>query len=212
MGEALRSRRAARAGADAAPALRVDSPARGADRRRAAGRARLFRRCRTSGAWTFVSLPGRAIPVWRDAVARLSAPAPAGRAYDRDPARRTRARGRRDREAARRGNRLGRNRVTMAEPTLAGVRVLDFTWVVAGPVATRILADNGAEVIKLERKVPGVMGPRRVGLQGDLNRNKRSVAINMGVPRGIDLARQLAAKSDLVVDNFSARVMRSWQM
>jgi crotonobetainyl-CoA:carnitine CoA-transferase CaiB-like acyl-CoA transferase len=100
----------------------------------------------------------------------------------------------------------------MADPPLAGVRVLDFTWVVAGPVACRILADNGAEVIKLERKIPGTLGPRRIGLQGDLNRNKRSVAINMGTVRGVELARKLALVSDIVIDNFSARVMRGWGM
>jgi crotonobetainyl-CoA:carnitine CoA-transferase CaiB-like acyl-CoA transferase len=101
---------------------------------------------------------------------------------------------------------------TAGAPALAGVRVLDFTWVVAGPVACRILADHGAEVIKLERKEPGTLGPRRVGLQGDLNRNKRSVAINMANARGIELARALARKSDIVIDNFSARVMRGWGM
>lgn len=100
----------------------------------------------------------------------------------------------------------------MAELPLAGVRLADFTWVVAGPVTTRILADQGAEVIKIERKVPGFMGARRVGVQGGLNRNKLSVAINMDEPRGIALARRLAAKSDIVIDNFSARVMRTWGM
>ena len=94
---------------------------------------------------------------------------------------------------------------------LAGIRVLDFTWVVAGPVATRILADHGAEVIKLERK-PGPPGERQRGLQGDLHRNKLSIAVNMANIRGIEVARRLAAKSDLVVDNFSARVMRGWGM
>jgi crotonobetainyl-CoA:carnitine CoA-transferase CaiB-like acyl-CoA transferase len=99
----------------------------------------------------------------------------------------------------------------MAELPLAGIRVLDFTWVVAGPVATRILADFGAEVIKLERK-PGPPGSRQTGLQGDLHRNKRSIAVNMSHPRGIEIARRLAQKSDLVIDNFSARVMRGWGM
>jgi benzylsuccinate CoA-transferase BbsF subunit len=94
---------------------------------------------------------------------------------------------------------------------LAGIRVLDFTWVVAGPVATRILADHGAEVIKLERK-PGPPGERQRGLQGDLHRNKLSIAVNMSTPRGIEVAQRLAAKSDLVIDNFSARVMRGWGM
>jgi crotonobetainyl-CoA:carnitine CoA-transferase CaiB-like acyl-CoA transferase len=94
---------------------------------------------------------------------------------------------------------------------LTGIRVLDFTWVVAGPVATRILADHGAEVIKLERK-PGPPGDRQRGLQGDLHRNKLSIAVNMANPRGIEVAQRLAAKSDLVMDNFSARVMRGWGM
>jgi len=99
----------------------------------------------------------------------------------------------------------------MAHLPLEGIRVLDFTWVVAGPVATRILADFGAEVIKLERK-PGPLGPRQTGLQGDLHRNKRSIAVNMAHPRGVEIARRLAQKSDLVMDNFSARVMRGWGM
>lgn len=99
----------------------------------------------------------------------------------------------------------------MAALPLEGIRVLDFTWVVAGPVATRILADFGAEVIKLERK-PGPPGSRQTGLQGDLHRNKCSIAINMASPEGIAIARKLALISDLVIDNFSARVMLSWEM
>jgi crotonobetainyl-CoA:carnitine CoA-transferase CaiB-like acyl-CoA transferase len=95
---------------------------------------------------------------------------------------------------------------------LKGVRVIDFTWVVAGPVATRILADQGAEVIKIERKVPGLMGARRTGLQGNLNRDKLSLAINMSEPTGVELARRLVTKGDIVIDNFSARVMRQWGM
>ncbi len=100
---------------------------------------------------------------------------------------------------------------TAAMP-LDGVRILDFTWVVAGPVATRILADHGAEVVKVERKVPPPLGNRKLGLQCDLHRDKLSVALNMQHPRGIELARAIAAKSDVVMDNFSARVMRSWGM
>lgn len=103
----------------------------------------------------------------------------------------------------------------MARRALEGVRVIDFTWVVAGPVATRILADQGAEVIKVERaggNVKSVMTARRTGLQGELNRSKRSVAINMASARGVELGRRLAAMSDVVIDNFSARVMRNWGM
>ena len=99
----------------------------------------------------------------------------------------------------------------MALP-LEGIRILDFTWVVAGPVATRILADHGAEVVKIERKNPPPLGNRKLGLQCDLHRNKVSLALNMAEPRGLEIARQLAAKSDVVMDNFSARVMRGWGM
>jgi len=99
----------------------------------------------------------------------------------------------------------------MARP-LDGVRILDFTWVVAGPVATRILADHGAETIKVERGNPAPLGNRKSGMQLDLHRGKRSIAINMGSQRGVELALRLAAKSDVVIDNFSARVMRSWGM
>jgi crotonobetainyl-CoA:carnitine CoA-transferase CaiB-like acyl-CoA transferase len=95
---------------------------------------------------------------------------------------------------------------------LAGVRVLDFTWVVAGPVGTRILADHGAEVVKVERKVPPPLGDRKRGLFCDLHRDKLSVAINMSHPDGLELARKLALNSDLVMDNFSARVMKAWGM
>src|SRR5438445_3941972 len=100
----------------------------------------------------------------------------------------------------------------MSSLPLTGVRVLDFTWVVAGPVATRILADQGAEVVKIERKFQVALASRKVGLQCDVHRNKISAAINMGHPDGVALARKLAAKSDIVIDNFSARVMRSWGM
>ena len=102
--------------------------------------------------------------------------------------------------------------MTPRQLPLAGVRVLDFTWVVAGPVATRILADQGAEVVKVERKVPPQIGDRKRGLLCELHRDKLSVAINMSHPEGLELARKLALKSDLVMDNFSARVMKSWGM
>lgn len=95
---------------------------------------------------------------------------------------------------------------------LTGVRILDFTWVVAGPVATRILADQGAEVIKVERRDSLDLGTRRSGFTGNLFRGKHSTVINMADPRGIGIAQQLVAVSDVVIDNFSARVMRNWGM
>jgi len=90
---------------------------------------------------------------------------------------------------------------------LDGTRVLDFTWVVAGPVTTRILADLGADVIKVERRGSIDFGDRRGGLSGTLMRGKRSIVLNLDDPRALDIARRLAAISDVVVDNFSARVM-----
>ncbi|TMA51102.1 MAG: CoA transferase, partial [Deltaproteobacteria bacterium] len=95
---------------------------------------------------------------------------------------------------------------------LEGVRILDFTWVVAGPVATRILADQGAEVIKIERRDSLDLGTRRGGFTGNLFRGKESTVINMADPRGHEIARQLVAVCDVVIDNFSARVMRNWGM
>ncbi|HKD70188.1 MAG TPA: CoA transferase [Candidatus Binataceae bacterium] len=98
----------------------------------------------------------------------------------------------------------------MAQLPLAGIRVLDFTWVLAGPVATRILAALGAEVIKVERK-SGYIAPR-TGVHGDLNRDKLSIALNMSAPGAIEVAHRVVKISDLVIDNFSARVMRQWRM
>jgi crotonobetainyl-CoA:carnitine CoA-transferase CaiB-like acyl-CoA transferase len=94
--------------------------------------------------------------------------------------------------------------------TLDGVRIIDFTWVVAGPVATHILADHGAEVIKVERRDALDFGSRRGGLTGNLNRGKQSVVLNMNDPRGLEIAKALVATADVVIDNFSARVMRNW--
>lgn len=93
---------------------------------------------------------------------------------------------------------------------LDGIRVLDFTHVVAGPVATRILADHGAEVIKVERRITLDLGDRQRGFFSNLNRGKKSMILDMADPRGLELARRLAAKSDVVIDNFSARVMGNW--
>ena len=93
---------------------------------------------------------------------------------------------------------------------LAGIRILDLTWVVAGPVTTRILADLGADVIKIERKDALDFGDRRGGLSGTLMRGKRSLVLDLSSPRGVAIARMLALVSDVVIDNFSARVMSNW--
>jgi len=93
---------------------------------------------------------------------------------------------------------------------LDGTLVLDFTWVVAGPVATRILADQGARVVKVERRDAADFGNRRGGLTGNLNRGKQSIVLNLADPRGLEIVRGLARQADVVIDTFSARVMRNF--
>lgn len=94
---------------------------------------------------------------------------------------------------------------------LTGVRVLDFTWVLAGPYCTRVMADLGAEVIKVQtRSTGGVDAGNETGYFITWNRNKRSITVNMGSAEGVALAKRLVAHCDIVVENFSARVLRNW--
>src|SRR5262249_57920152 len=90
---------------------------------------------------------------------------------------------------------------------LDGIRVLDFTWVVAGPVTTRILADLGADVIKIERRGSLDFGDRRGGLSGTLMRGERSIVLDLNDPRGGGIPRRLARPSDLLVGNLHPRLL-----
>lgn len=103
---------------------------------------------------------------------------------------------------------------------LAGLRVVDLSWVIAGPVCTRFLADHGAEVIKVEALGGGDpvrhFGPWLEGQNSApeggaafvlLNRNKRSVTIDLKRPEGVKLLLDLARSSDVFVDNFAAGTM-----
>ncbi len=101
---------------------------------------------------------------------------------------------------------------------LEGVKVLDLSRVLAGPWATQILADFGADVIKIEEPrggddtrswgppnlppEPGETEPGRSAYYLSCNRNKRSIAINIALPEGAALIRKLAAHADIVVENF----------
>ncbi len=94
-------------------------------------------------------------------------------------------------------------------PLLEGVRVLDFTRVLAGPYATMVLADLGAEVIKVE--LPGHgdearnFGPFIAGVSAyyaSVNRGKKSVTLDLRTPRGSGLAMDLAERCDVLVENF----------
>jgi crotonobetainyl-CoA:carnitine CoA-transferase CaiB-like acyl-CoA transferase len=103
---------------------------------------------------------------------------------------------------------------------LRGVTVLDFTWAWAGPHCTRLLADMGADVIKVESASrldmlrrsgpwpegePG--GTNRGGNFNQVNRGKRSISINLKSPDGLELALRLAAQVDVMVSNFAGGVM-----
>ena len=88
--------------------------------------------------------------------------------------------------------------------------ILDFTWVLAGPYATRILADFGAEVIKVQPLLPEGEDTFSRGYYNTWNRNKLGITLNLGKPEGMVLARRLVAISDAVVENFTPRVMANW--
>jgi len=95
---------------------------------------------------------------------------------------------------------------------LAGITILDFTWVLAGPFATRILADLGATVIKVQRPETGGAAVNRNDSSHfrAWNRNKLGIALDVNTPAGRAEAVALLTKADAVVDNFSARVMPNW--
>lgn len=101
---------------------------------------------------------------------------------------------------------------------LDGIKVLDFSHALAGPFTTMLLGDYGADVIKVEKPTWGD-GSRQMGVpvegfgakQTDYffgaNRNKKSLAIDIRSPEGQDVARKLAAQSDIVIENFRPGVM-----
>jgi len=107
--------------------------------------------------------------------------------------------------------------VSMSKPAdgpLAGIRIIDLTSMLSGPWATMILADQGADVIKVEEPRQGdhtrSYGNRRNGFSAsflNLNRNKRSVAIDLKTPQGVDLVKRLAAGADVLVQNFRPGVV-----
>src|SRR5579863_6829715 len=102
----------------------------------------------------------------------------------------------------------------MASAPLEGVRVLDFSRVLAGPYCTMVLADLGAEVIKIERPGAGdetrSWGPPFAGGEAtyylSVNRGKRSVAIDLADPRSRPVVQALAASADVAIENFRAGV------
>ena len=116
----------------------------------------------------------------------------------------------------------GESRMVVADPSakreesdeagpLEGLRILDFTHVLAGPFATRVLGDMGADVVK-------IMTATRASLAGGpthpyhvmWNRNKRVLQLDLTRPEAREIARALALKADIVIDNFSVGVLDRW--
>ncbi len=109
----------------------------------------------------------------------------------------------------------------MFEAALADLTVIDLTHYVAGPFCTKLLADFGADVLKIER--PGIGdGARRLGPFPDdmpdieksaiflhLNANKRGMTLNLKSPQGVDILKRLVADADILVESFEPRVMPS---
>jgi crotonobetainyl-CoA:carnitine CoA-transferase CaiB-like acyl-CoA transferase len=109
-------------------------------------------------------------------------------------------------------------------PALQGIRVLDFSWFGAAPIGTKILADHGAEVIRVESMArpdllrlmgsshfrdytPDINGS---GFFNDFNSSKYGITLNLNHPEGVAIAKQLVALSDVVIDSFTRRAMRKW--
>ena len=107
---------------------------------------------------------------------------------------------------------------------LEGIRVCDLTWIIAGPTCTRVLADFGAEVIRVEHQqaadairfgrplMGGAPTMNNSGFFNYFNRNKKSMLLNVRHPMGADVLRRLIAVSDVVVENFSNGILASWDL
>ena len=110
----------------------------------------------------------------------------------------------------------------MGNLPLEGYRVIDFGWAAAAPRATCLLADMGAEVIKVEtrkRPDPVRFGPDNLArdpemdqLFHSINRNKLGILLDLKTSQGVDLIKQLVRISDVVVDNFSPGVMKRFTL
>jgi crotonobetainyl-CoA:carnitine CoA-transferase CaiB-like acyl-CoA transferase len=112
----------------------------------------------------------------------------------------------------------------MSRPrALDGIRIVDFSWVRAGPWATRWLGALGAEVIKIEwpeterGRLPSSTTPKGMevnlntsGNFNDTNVNKKSITLNVRSATGLAIVKKLIAVSDIVIENFSSRVLQKW--
>ena len=109
---------------------------------------------------------------------------------------------------------LNSGRAAAARRPFEGIRVISFPTGIVGPALAGLLAEQGAEVISIEAgRVPrSPQRGQRFQIASDLeaNRNRKRIAVDMKNPDGVALVKKLIAKSDVVAENFSARVMGSW--
>ena len=110
----------------------------------------------------------------------------------------------------------------MTQQPFSGIKVADFTWWMAGPLATKTLADYGATVVRVESaKRPGglritlpykdnVPGVDRSGFYTFYNANKYSISLDLGTPEGREIARKLISWADIAAENFNPGVMEKW--
>ncbi|HVM52116.1 MAG TPA: CoA transferase [Acidimicrobiales bacterium] len=109
-----------------------------------------------------------------------------------------------------------------AGPALEGLKVLDLCWVMAGPAVTRVLADHGATVVRVESETKvdaartmtpfyeNALDPERSGLYLNLNAGKLGMALNLTHPRARDVLLDLVRWADVVCESFTRRAMRDW--
>ena len=100
---------------------------------------------------------------------------------------------------------------------LDGVRIIDLSAVISGPMATQILADQGADVIKIEAPGTGdivrYLGPQRNGTNAmftAVNRNKRAIVLNLKSPEGRQVLIDLVKTADVFVENFRPGAIERW--
>ena len=113
---------------------------------------------------------------------------------------------------------FGKNNGMATSGALSGLRVIDLTRILAGPFCTMNLGDMGAEIIKIENPKGGDdtrgWGPPFAGDESayylGVNRNKKSVAINLKEERGLEILGDLVSKSDVLIENFKSGTMEKW--
>jgi crotonobetainyl-CoA:carnitine CoA-transferase CaiB-like acyl-CoA transferase len=113
---------------------------------------------------------------------------------------------------------MGEN-IDNGKSLLEGVRILELANVVAGPFAASLLADYGAEVIKVEQPGEGdsvrSSGPKRKGVNlwwKVAGRNKKNITLNLREPRGQEICKQLVSKCDAVIENFRPGALEKWNL